>query len=73
MHTSCPYIPASLALSPVEPECASLVPCTSYSWPSVEKEPLMRFYISSPEPFDFKLKHRVSNAEMALISILPMT
>lgn len=73
MPTSCPYIPASLALSPVEPECASLVQCTSYSWPSVEKEPLMRFYISSQEPSRFQAQHRVSNAEMALISILPMT
>ena len=46
---SCPYIPASLALSPGEPECASLVQCISYSWPSTEKEPLMRFHISSLE------------------------
>lgn len=33
----------------------------------------MRFYISSQEPSRFQAQHRVSNAEMALISILPMT
>lgn len=70
---SCPYIPASLVLSPVEPEYASLLQCISYSWPSIEKEPLMRFYISSLESSRFQDQHRASNAEMALISILPMT
>lgn len=54
-----PDIPASPAPSPAELECAGLVQYISYSWSSVEKEPLMRFYISSRGLLDSKLNKEI--------------